>query len=797
MRIVDRYICREVFSHALLGLAIFTFVFFIPQLVRLMELVVRHSGGAGNVALLFACAFPGILVFTLPMSALVGVLIGLGRLSADGEIVGMNASGIGLRRLLVPIGLLAMLMSGLTLADTLWVSPVSLRTMHALEEQLRASQATFAVEPRVFDERFPHFVLYVQDVNAAAARWRGVLLAQTDQGPESHLTLAEDAIVAADRKEDKVQIHLGPGSTHEYNPNDPLHYGYSTFGASDLAIDLAGQADAIKPQITNAERSASALRSENGPDSLQARVEWQRRLAFPAACIVFALLGVPVGVRPRSGGRSAGFILTLLLVSGYYMVLVVGLHMAQQGTANPILGVWLANVVATLVALGLIGRIEQVRGEGWFGHVLFQIHQRFGRAPIPPPTTEGAAVGAGHGPPVRFAAVNGSVRNVVAINGIPVNNTAARSPAGSAVGFPRMIDWHILKTFFSYFLLLLAAFVAIFDAFTLFDLLNDITRNHASASVVAAYFRNLLPLMIYDLAPLAALVATLVTLAVLAKNNELTAFKASGISLYRITLPLLVAGALLAGGMFLLDDTYLPYANQRQDALRNQIKGKPPQTFYEPTHRWIFGGQGRVYNYDFFDSDSDLFAGLNVFELDPTTFQMRRRIYAAQAHWEPALGAWVLENGWVRDFGGDTITEYKTFRVTTFGELTELPGYFKREVLPSSQMNWQQLGRYIAGLRQAGFDTARLSVEWQKKFSFPLIAVIIVFLGAPFAFLVGTRGAIGGISVAIGIGIIYWAMAALLEAMGSVGQLPPLLAGWAPDAIFAFLGVYFFLRIPT
>jgi LPS export ABC transporter permease LptF/LPS export ABC transporter permease LptG len=796
MRILDRYICREVFSHALLGLAVFTFVFFIPQLVRLMDLVVRHSGGGSQVALLFACAFPGILVFTLPMSALVGVLIGLGRLSADGEIIGMNASGIGLRRLLVPIGLLAMLMSGLTLVDTLWLSPLSLRTMHALEGELRASQATFAIEPRVFDERFPNFVLYVQDVDASAARWRGVLLAQTDQGPQSRLTLAEDAIVVADRSEDKVQLHLGPGSTHEYNPEDPLHYGYSSFGGSDLAIDLSNQTDVIKPLLTNAERSASTLLTDSGRDSLQARVEWQRRLAFPAACIVFALLGVPVGVRPRSGGRSAGFILTLLLVSAYYMVLVMGLHMAQQGTVNPVLGVWLANVVATLVALGLIARIEQVRGEGWVGHLLFQLHQRFGRNPVPLPTHERASAGVGRHQTGEYA-MNGESPRVVPISAAAANESALRNQGGSAVSFPRMIDWHILRTFFSYFLLLLAGFVAIFDAFTLFDLLNDITRNHASVAVVTAYFRYLVPAMLYDLAPLAALVATLVTLAVLAKNNELTAFKANGISLYRVTLPLLVAGLLLAGGMFVLDDTYLPYANQRQDALRNQIKGKPPQTFYEPTHRWIFGAQARVYNYDFFDSDRNLFAGLNIFELDPATFQMRRRIYAAQAHWEPALGAWVLENGWVRDFAGATVTQYKTFRVSTFGELTELPGYFKREVTPSSQMNWQQLGRYIAGLRQAGFDTARLSVEWQKKFSFPLIAVIIVFLGAPFAFLVGTRGAIGGISVAIGISIFYWAMAALLEAMGSVGQLPPLLAGWAPDAIFAFLGAYFFLRIPT
>ena len=297
---------------------------------------------------------------------------------------------------------------------------------------------------------------------------------------------------------------------------------------------------------------------------------------------------------------------------------------------------------------------------------------------------------------------------------------------------------------------------------------------------------------------LATLVATLVTLAVLAKNNEVVALKASGVSLYRVVLPLLMAGCLVSAGMFLLDDTFLPYANQRQDALRNQIKGRPAQTYIQPAHQWIFGENTKIYNYELFDPDRQLFGGLSVFELDPATFQMRRRIFATRAVWDPTVSAWILTGGWVRDFGADgQVVRYEPFTATSLPELTEAPGYFRREVRQYYQMNWRQLGQYILSLRQAGFDTARLSVQWHRKFAFPVIAAVIVFLSAPFAFLVGTRGAIGGLALAVGIGIAYWAAAALFEAMGSVGQLPPLIAGWAPDAIFGFLGVYFFLRIPT
>jgi LPS export ABC transporter permease LptF/LPS export ABC transporter permease LptG len=779
MRILDKYICREVFSHSLLGLAIFTFVFFVPQLVRLMELIVRHSSGVGSIGLLFLCSLTPVLAFTLPMATLVGVLIGLGRLSADSEITALNASGIGLRRLLVPVGIVAFVAGLLTLLVTLWLGPLSLRTFHDLEAEMLSAQAPFAVQPRVFDERFPHLVLYVQDVEATAARWHGVFLAESEAEAGSHLTLAEDAIVIAGSDRSNFELHLGPGTTHEFDPAEPVHYSVTTFGSSDLPIQVSPAVSRTSASLSDAEQpTRDLLAAARSTSSLTARTEFQRRLAFPAACLVFALLGVTVGVRPRRGGRAAGFVLTLILISTYYFVFVAGAHYAQIGKLSPIVGVWTANAAFTLLALYLLRGIEQARGETWFSHAWDAwnaMRQRRQPAQRTASSTGNGAVSITNGLVAKHAAVAG----------------------GAQAAFPLLFDIYILRTFFYYFVLLLGGFLVIFDAFTLFDLLGDIARNHAPITVVVNYFRFLVPLMVYQLAPLAALVGTLVTLGMLAKNNEVTAFKASGVSLYRLCLPLVLAGVMLSAGMFVLDDTYLPYANQRQDALRNQIKGKPAQTYFHPAHEWIFGENTKVFNYAVFDADHDLFGGLSVFELDPDTFQLRRRIFASRARWEPSLNAWVLEAGWIRDFEGGKVKSYVPFKATSLPELVEPPSYFKREVRQSYQMNWRQLSEYIRGLKQAGFDTSRLTVQWHKKFAFPVIAAIVIFLSAPFAFLVGTRGAVGGIALAVGITIVYWAIAALFEAMGAAGQLPPLLAGWSPDAIFFFLAVYFFLKMPT
>jgi LPS export ABC transporter permease LptF/LPS export ABC transporter permease LptG len=795
MRLLDRYIGREVASHALLGLAVFTFVFFVPQLVRLMDLVVRHAGGLRNVVLLFLCVVPPVLIFAIPMAVLVGVLIGLGRLSADSEIVAVHACGISLRRLLLPVGYVAALSSVATLAITFWLSPLAVRTLHRLEDQIVSSQAPFAVQPRIFDERFPGWVLYVQDVTAAATRWHDVFLASSDNSRVSNITTAKDASVLSGPEKNEIEIRLGAGSTHEFDPRQPNRYNITTFGETDIPIDLSSSpASSANPTVTDSEKFLPALLKVRGPAWRDAHLEIQRRIAFPAACLVFALLGVPVGVRPRRGGRAAGMILTLVLIGGYYFIFVTGDHFARQGAIPPWLGIWAANIVAALIGFAFLRRIEQIRRPNRLLNRLEALPKRRRLSkPSPHPGALAASSDAPNG-------LGGKARNSFRTNGAATVAQYAsnlRRAAKRNLGFPLILDIYLLGRFAYYLFVLLAGFVLIFDAFTLFDLLSDISKNHVAPITVLKYFGYLVPYMVYVLAPFAVLVATLVALAVLTKNNEVIAFKASGISLYRLVLPLALAGCVVAGGMFAMGETFLPYANQRQDALRNQIKGRPAQTYFQPTHQWIFGKQARIYNYEFFDPERQLFGGLNVFELDPHTFHVRRRVFASRASWEPTENTWVLTGGWVRDFADGHITNFSTFRADSFPELSEPPSYFRREVLQSDQMNWRELSAYIHNLRQAGFDTSRLSVQWHEKFAAPVIAAIVVCLAAPFAFLVGTRGALGGLAVAVAIGIIYRAVAALLESMGTVGLLPAVVAGWAPDAIFGFLAIYFFLKIPT
>ena len=182
---------------------------------------------------------------------------------------------------------------------------------------------------------------------------------------------------------------------------------------------------------------------------------------------------------------------------------------------------------------------------------------------------------------------------------------------------------------------------------------------------------------------------------------------------------MLVAAALLAGGLFLADQFYLPHTNKRQEALHNQIKGKPPQTYLRPDRKWIFGQNNDIYYYQFFDPDRDQFANVTIFQLDPASFTITRRIHADRAHWADNLGRWVYEQGWERSLHVSAIQNYRPFDVATFPDLGESPSYFKKEVKQYSEMNYEELRRYIRDLQQSGFDVVRLRVQLHKKLSYP------------------------------------------------------------------------------
>ncbi len=791
MRILTRYILKEVGSHALIGIGLFTFIIFMRDLGRLFELIVRNSAPLPSVAEIFLYTLPATFTITLPMGVLVGILVGLSRMAADSELTAMRASGMGVGMFLRAVSLFAIGALLLGLFNTIYLAPKSAIALDRLQERLKSSQASFEVQPRVFYEGFKNIVLYVQDAIPShnQALWRGIFLADISDPAAPNITLAQRGALLSDAP-DKLRFHLEDGTQQDTVPKVKDQYSITTFESTEIPIAVPSDDKphdllpvnelGLRSLLQNAARERKAAQSVRTSDPgsytydlIKARyyeLEFHRRFALPTACVVLAMVGIPLGLSARKGGKSTGFVLTILLVIVYYFFSLIGVQMARQGRMSPWFGSWMGNIFFFITGVFLLWRVDRMPMEignlaGFWKPLGQRLHSIGTRRPS---------------------------RRSFGIQDAPAHHRRRFSAR-----FPLILDDMILRDFALYLTMILASFLVLALVFTFFELLTDIVRNRVPLVTVAEYLWNLSPSLLYLMAPMGVLLAVLITFGLMDKSSELIAMKASGFSIYRATLPIIILSAVCAAGLFVFDQLYIPHTNREQEILRNEIKGKPAQTYLQADRKWIFGQSNEIYYYRVFDPDLNSFGGISIFEFDPNTFQLTRRIYADRAHWEDRLHKWVFEQGWVRTLRGSSIQDYRTFDVATFDEIHEDPGYFKKEVKQSSEMNYEELRRYIDDLQQSGFDTVRLKVQLQKKIAFPVIALVMAVLAIPFSASGWRGGALLSVAVALVIGIVYWMTSGLFEAMGNANQLPALLAAWAPDFIFGLAGGYMLLRVPT
>ncbi len=641
MRIITRYILREVTSHALLGGVLFTFVLFMRDLGRILELVVRDSASMADVARIFLFTLPNALTLTIPMAVLVGILLGLSRLAADSEITAMRAAGMGALDFVRIVSIVSIVALGLGLLNSLYLAPYSASALLTLEDSLKSSQASFEVEPRVFYEDFKNYVLYVQDIRPAsgAALWHHVFLANLTQ-PGPNITTADEAVVVNEttpttatdanpqsspttppQSTSSIRLHLLNGGQHQMSDTDPSQYNISTFVTSDIPIQTGAQEDThlgrADTPILSLSLSELIRRGEHSsaPDARIYRIEFNKRFSYPFACLVLMLVGVPLGISSKRGGKSTGFVLTILLVFVYYVLSLVGIAFAKSGKLDPFIGVWGANLI--FAAAGALLLFQMSRGGialslvGRIGQGLNKLYSRF--------AAKGTTLGSNLRPP-DIATILRRLRGILGTR------------------FPLILDDYVMREYITNLALILAAFSSLFIIFTFFELIGDIIRNRTPLVTVGDYLLNLIPYIIYNVTPLCSLVAVLITFGALNRSSELTAMKATGISLYRVVAPVLVIALLISCALFAFDDLYLPAANRRQDALRSIIKGKPAQTFLRPDRQWMSGQAtppptaeanstdpsahpaatpARIFYYQFFDPYKNVFANLTVFEFDP------------------------------------------------------------------------------------------------------------------------------------------------------------------------------------
>jgi len=475
------------------------------------------------------------------------------------------------------------------------------------------------------------------------------------------------------------------------------------------------------------------------------------------------MVGIPLGASSRKGGRSAGYIWAIFLAFFcYYLAYISLTSLARSHSLGVEFASWLPNAGFGIAGIVMIARMEAPGDRDLIGHVRRTIGGRFSWMPR-------------------------------AFSRLQFGRESTGSRGMKFVVF-QLLDSYVLSNFFFYFAITLFCFISMTQVFTFFNLLGDIVKNHIPMSHVIRYHIFLTPKLVYDTLPLAVLVSILATFGVMTKHNEVTAFKACGISVRRLGLPVLLVSGLLSAGLFAVDYSYIPQANQIQDALLIEIKGRPVQTYLHPERRWIIHDY-RIFYFKYFDPSEKLMVEPYVFELDPKNFHVVRQVSASRARWQQNINTWVWEQGVVRDLCGVDECKIQNFTATTFDEITETPDDFLKEVKQDKQMNYIELARYMQDLQESGFDTVKLHVQYYKKFAVPVFALIMALISVPFGFLVGNRGAMTGVGVGMAVAMAYLATGLLFDQFGNVNLLPAVVAAWAPDALFSVAGLYLMLRM--
>jgi len=365
-KLIHRYILSEITLPFIFGLSLFTFVLLVARILKLIEMVVNRGVPLLNIDKIFSYIMPAFLEVTIPMAMLLAILVAFGRLSADSEMVAMRASGLSLYQLIPPVAIIAVVATGLTAAVSIWARPWGNRELKLALYDLARTRASAGIKPSVFNDDFPGLVIYAESVDARTDRLRHVLIADERNPHERNTIFARDGTMISDPATRTVTLRLRNGFIHTTGDEKAPEY-QTHFQSYDVNLDLrqafASSRERRDPKEMTLGQLARAIAEKRttGEFAAPEEVEYHRKFSIPFACIVFALVAVPLGVQPVRSARSRGFTVSLAMIFVYYVLLSTGQAMADQGKLPALVGLWIPNLVYATVGIYLFAQAARER----------------------------------------------------------------------------------------------------------------------------------------------------------------------------------------------------------------------------------------------------------------------------------------------------------------------------------------------------------------------------------------------------------------------------------------------------
>ncbi len=361
----------------------------------------------------------------------------------------------------------------------------------------------------------------------------------------------------------------------------------------------------------------------------------------------------------------------------------------------------------------------------------------------------------------------------------------------------KIIDRYIVREFILPFFYCLSVFISLYIVIDLFSRLEDILKHHVEWRVLLQYYAAFLPIIFVRTAPIAVLLSTLYVLGNLSKYNEITALKASGLNIWRLTLPFFFLGLIISIATLVINDKVVPQANLISTTVKEERLDKEKKSSQQRIveNIAIYGTRNRLIHVRRFYVQDNLLKGITILEQDENE-RVTAKIQAKSAKW--IKGRWIFFDCVIYNFDklGQANPEPSIFK-KMFIDIEEKPKDFLRREASSEFMSYRKLKSYIERLSGSGAKIVqKLLVDLHYKISFPFVSLVIIFLGIPFALSAGGTGKVASIGLSIVIGFFYYTVEALSIALGKRGTLPPFLSAWFANILFTSVAIMLMRRTP-
>ncbi|MGE5835933.1 MAG: LptF/LptG family permease, partial [Acidobacteriota bacterium] len=676
MRTIDRYLIRQIMPPFFLALSVCTFILLMGPMLEKAELLLSKGVPIPTVGFLLLTLVPQGLGVAIPIAALAGILIGLGRMSADRETVALLACGVSPVRLLRPVLMFATALAAVDLFVMTSLIADANQAFREITFKLMGEQTEADIKPRVFYEGFPGKVLFVWDT-VQGGGWSGVFLADTSHAGRPTVVTADTAQLVLNQQRREVDLYFP--AAQQYVPGTDQRV-YDTSSRTDLRVSIPAE-----QVFGNGEAVLSRGLAEKRIPQLKADIVEKRKrgesphneimfihqmFAFPVACLTFGLLGLSLGLHTRREGKLAGLTLGLAVIFVYY-----GLHMfGEAGAKGKMLPAewarWIPNLV--LVPAGLLLVRWRTRTAGVGLRMPARLSRVVSRRPVDPATGQ-------------------SPDRVVVVIRFP----------HLGLPRPRLLDLYVGNRYLRMVALSLTAMVGLYYIGTCVELAQYLFKGQADGRMLALYLWYSTPRIINDITPIATLVAVLGTIGALTRTSELTVMRACGVSLYRTALPLILLALVGSGLLFALEERVLAHSSRKAEALEDVIRGRPPRTFDVRNRNWQAGKHGAIYYYENFNSRGETLNGLSIFELKRPPYRMVGHTSATRA--VHRNGTWIAENGWVQRFPATAQSSRESFSTRAIS-LPAISDFRDIQQTESRLANVVELWDYIQRMSSSGVN---------------------------------------------------------------------------------------------